>query len=265
MKKSLCWFLAVMLFCAVAYGGCGGSSSDSFVSDEDETNQSQDVTPTNPNTSTPQSQDVTPTPTNPNTPTPQSQDITPTNPNTPTEPEPQPTTETPSVQTDLNGIWEGEKGSGSFQGGYVDYDEQYLDYTSPRTFTITVTKNANDEYYTIVFSGEGVHDSGTTDSYINAVFYTRGAANVDSHNGEARSYNPFQGAGDKFEKVSDTVYRMVAVMASEQVSNGVSLITTYTLLESSRAECKRDSYFVDDKGFEHNSNLITFNIKRAAQ
>ena len=54
MKKNVCWLLAVMLFCAVAYGGCGGSSNSSFDSNDNETTQSQDVTPT-------------PTPTNPDT------------------------------------------------------------------------------------------------------------------------------------------------------------------------------------------------------
>ena len=254
MKKSVCWFLAVMLFCVTAYGGCGGSSNSSVDSDDYDINQSQDITPT----PTP-----TPTPTNPDTPTPQSQDITPTP--IPTNPDPQPTPENPSVQTDLSGTWEGEKGSGSFQGGYVDYDEQYFDYTSPRTFVITVTKNASDEYYTIVFSGDGVHNSGTTDSYIDAVFFTRGAANVDSNNGDAWSYNPFQGAGDKFEKVSDTVYRMTDVMDSAQNPNGVNIITTYTILDSSRVECKKGYHFVDDNGFEHDGDTLTFNIQRVAQ
>ena len=108
MKKNVCWLLAVMLFCAVAYGGCGGSSSSSFDSNDNETTQSQDVTPTP--TPQPQSQDVTPTP----TPQPQSQDVTPTP--TPTNPD------TQGSKYDFNvlaGTWTASNGTGTVTGNGI--------------------------------------------------------------------------------------------------------------------------------------------------
>lgn len=100
MKKSVCWFLAVMLFCVVAYGGCGGGGSDNFSSQNTHT-QSQDVTPTPTPTPTPQSQDVTPTPT-----------PTPTNPDTPA-------TTTYSFSS-LLGTWQASNGTGSATGNGIN-------------------------------------------------------------------------------------------------------------------------------------------------
>lgn len=227
-KKFLYSLLAVMIFCLITSGGCGGGSSDSSSgSEENGTSQNQNQNQNTPDT--------------PNTPSP-----------------------APDTASGLNGTWQGEKGSGSFSGGYVNYDEQYLDYTLPRNFTIALTKNTSDDYYTIVFSGDGVSNSGKIDSYITAVFYTKGAANVDSENGEAWSHNPFLGAGNKFEKAGDTVYRMTNSRKNSE-DETVDTITTFTLLDSSRVECRQGYHFVDDEGFEHEGTMIVFNIKRVTQ
>ena len=260
-KKFLYSLIVVMIFCFITSGGCGGGSDNDNGTEQNQ-NQSQGNTQNNNNNSTNPNN-----PTNPNTPNTPNNPTSPDNPSNPTNPTNPTNPETPVGQDGLNGTWEGEKYSGSFYGGYVNYDEQYLDYTSPRTFTITVTKNANDDYYSIVFSGEGVHNSGAVDSYITAVYYTKGAANVDSDNGEAWSPMPFRGAGDKFEKVSDTVYKMT----NETISNGESEVewyTTYTILDNSRAECKYSNQGVvhdDGHDIEMSMDYMVFNIKRVTQ
>ncbi len=168
MKKSVCWFLAVMLFCAVAYGGCGGNSSS--LAEYDDESQSQDVTPTPTPTPTPM---PTPTPTDPVTPTPQSQDVTPT----PTQPDTQTTPETPSGQADLNGTWQIDSGSVhlNFPSGFGSYTWPYVEGSaSAPTFEIAVSKNTADEYYTVKLVGGGVAENefseGLTSWYISCVF-----------------------------------------------------------------------------------------------
>lgn len=258
-NKFLCSVLVVMIFCFITSGGCGGSSDDDNGTEQRQ-NQNQG---NNSNTLSTNNTPTTPNnPTNPNTPNTPNNPTSPDNPSNPTAPE------TPVVQEGLNGTWEGEKYSGSFEaGGMIVYDEQYLDYTTPRTFTITASKNANDDYYSIVFSGEGVTNSGAADSYIRAVFYTKGAANVDSENGEAWSSMPFMGAGNKFEKVSDTVYRMTNQKISNTESDSEQF-TTYTILDSSRVVCKFSYHgIVHDDGpdIEMSGDYIVFNIKRVTQ
>lgn len=146
MRKYLWLFLALFVFCAVASGGCGGGSSNSRSSTPEQTPQSQDITPNVPDT--PTSPDSTPT--TPNNPTsPDNTPLTPDNPATP---------DNPSAEFNMNGTWRVVSGEGHTNNITFPDDSftaYYIEGTAP-TFDISVSKNSDNEYYTVKLSGKEV-------------------------------------------------------------------------------------------------------------
>lgn len=128
MRRNLCWLVIALLVFTFLSSGCGGSSSSPISNNN--TTQSQDVTPNNPT-----SPDNTPTPT-PNTPT--SPDNTPTTPNTPT---------TTYDFTILSGTWKASNATGSATAGTT-------------TFTMTMnTSHANTVTFSNVTAGGNLQAS----------------------------------------------------------------------------------------------------------
>ena len=134
----------MMAFCAVSFGGCGGSSTGSITGSEDV------YVPETPNTSS----DIQPAPA-PDT-TPES-DITPN---------------TPDSNTDgINGTWRIASGKITVTVPGQNITANYIQGSaSAQQFTISVSKNTHNQYHTIALSGNGVDTSELVYGIVTARF-----------------------------------------------------------------------------------------------
>lgn len=135
-SKFLCFILMLALFCAFTSGGCGGSSGGGSYSG------SEDVPAPAPS----------PSPTSPDNPAP--------------APAPTPTP-APNNTTGLNGTWQVSSSTLETEG----YSFQYVEGSS-QPFSLILTKNSGNNYYTIALSGSGVRPSHEDyyDSLVTASF-----------------------------------------------------------------------------------------------
>ena len=142
-RNSLCWLLVLVMALCVLSGGCGGSSSS-----DSGGSGSEDVSvPETPNTNTPD----TPT-TTPETPSTTSPDNTAPAPETPS-------TNNPN-NTGINGTWRIASGKITITVPGQNISANYAQGSaSAQQFTISVSKNTSDQYYTIALSGNGVNTS----------------------------------------------------------------------------------------------------------
>ena len=249
-KKYLCFAMILALFCAVSYGGCGGSSSSDGLN-----GGSEDVYV--PETENPEN--VTPTP----VPVPDiSPDVQPA-PVPDTSPDVQPAPDTPnssggeSVSSSLNGTWRVESGTYLLTiNGLGSNTMPYIQGSaSASTFNITVSKNSGNDYYSIIFSGNGVRENGTTDSSVICYFDTGDWAQYMQ---ESRMQVDVLG-GDSFEYSNNTystnkVYNYVNENYAASISFSMPDNSTITYKMYMNAETEGDG-----SGVVHN---VEFTLKR---
>ena len=139
--KNLYWLFMMLLVFSCLHSGCGGSSGgDVTIGGNNGTTQNQDVTPNVPDN--------------------------PTIPDNPTSPD------NPSAEFNMNGTWRVESGHGHIEATGRSYggnlppegvvNTMSVDYSyvegSILPFDISVTKNIDNEYYTVKLSGDTVKE-----------------------------------------------------------------------------------------------------------
>ena len=161
-RRFLCWLFLTAVFCAVSFGGCGGS--DNLASLVSPDTQSQDVTPT----PTPTSPDVTPTP------TPTSPDVTPVVPDPPTSPDVVPDVPNTPASGDNPPDMPNTPASGDNQPSTTSDD-----VTTPTTEDETVT---GETYTSSTAFENALLINGSTSTYTNITVNKTGDASGQSEN-----------------------------------------------------------------------------------
>lgn len=163
--KNLYWLFMMLLVFSCLHSGCGGSSGgDVTIGGNNGTTQNQDVTPNVPDNPTiPDNPATNPNPTVPNSPTSPGNPAIPDNPTSP---------DNPSAEFNMNGTWRVESGHGHIEATGRSYggnlppegvvNTMSVDYSyvegSILPCDISVTKNIDNEYYTVKLSGDTVKE-----------------------------------------------------------------------------------------------------------
>ena len=246
-RNSLCWLLVLVMALCVLSGGCGGSSSS-----DSGGSGSEDVSvPETPNTNTPDAPTTTPETPSTDTPT-----TAPDN-SSPLNETPDSNTGSENVSSGLNGTWRVESGTYLLTiNGLGSNTMPYIQGSaSASTFNITVSKNSGNDYYSIIFSGNGVRENGTTDSSVICYFDTGDWAQYMQ---ESRMQVDVLG-GDSFEYSNNTystnkVYNYVNENYAASISFSMPDNSTITYKMYMNAETEGDG-----SGVVHN---VEFTLKR---
>ena len=210
-KKYLCFAMILALFCAVSYGGCGGSSSSDGLN-----GGSEDVYV--PETENPEN--VTPTP----VPVPDiSPDVQPA-PVPDTSPDVQPAPDTPnssggeSVSSSLNGTWRVESGTHTMtlNGVGTNVMPYIQGSASPSTFAIAVSRNTNNDYYSIDVNGDKGVDlkfsTGSWAQYMNTTELGMNLASMTFYTYENNTYTlDVQGEFSQYSDLTSWAYSIAVV------------------------------------------------------
>ena len=193
--KYLCWLFVMMVFCAVSFGGCGGSSTGSI-------SGSDDITVPD----TPASSDsYTPVP---------APDTT----VSPDEPAAVPDDISSSFWPDVSGTWKVEAATIDFQDGRIGT----LDHQIVPVFEITTSVSAG----TIDFSGEGIE----TNYYGNFVkWYYKLSPTDENNNFVMFPSGPLR--IENFDYVGDNTYKAYDDKASLTISFPNSFTMTFDSFE----------------------------------
>lgn len=230
--KYLCWLFVMMVFCAVSFGGCGGSSTSSVSGSEDV------YVPETPNTENPEN--VTPSPTPNISPDVQSAPAPNASPDVQPEPEDTPGSGE-NVSSGLNGTWEVVSASYSIDYRGKTYNFTYIE-GSTLTFTIllTTTSYYDEGFYTIALSGDAVAESDRHAGEVLGIenyHQMFGGVPVEFSNddnypnqGETVTYG-FSG-GNSFQYDEDGTYKILSVNSSGEYFYP----TTFTVKDNSHVQ-----------------------------
>ena len=161
-----------------------------------------------------------------------------------------------TTQTGLAGTWK------TTSGTYLP-DNFPLTSTS-NTVTISVEKNANDDYYSLLFTGDSVIKSngfmGIEDTYINCVF-----DDTDLYRDEyesSRAYLPVPVGGSQYEYIeADKTYKFVFTTTNDD-GDEISTTKIFKLVNDSTVNFTYTTTVVDDEGHTHTSSMYELTFTR---
>lgn len=226
--KYLCWLFVMMVFCAVSFGGCGGSSTASISGSEDIT--VPDTPANNDNYNPVPAPDTTVSPDEPTT--------VPDTTVSPDEPAAVPDDTSSSFWPDVNGTWKVDSGTFTSYitiGRKDGLPDEHLEDVSPFsrsepvTFNLSVKKQGTDNVFsdTIVFSGEGVVGSGELYNTIR-IYFTTTTNLVDPSKGETYEFVQTIGSGlhaSNFNYIGDNTYKTKPNLTDEEHAGSYTSIT----------------------------------------